>query len=199
MAIKSVKPPSFQRGALLIEMLVSLVLGIMAISLIISILFSGYRVASKNSLELFVLQNLAITSEMMRSDIQRAGYAGISGGSITLSGASDVVVISGASMGFVYHDPKSGKYQHVKYKAENNRLYSCEKKSSTILSFGSLNGCNNLFDQNMLSVTSFAVSTIELTSSSAISTMSDVYLEAELVDGQYNHSVLTKIKQRNWL
>lgn len=199
MATRCAKSPCKQRGALLIEMLVSLVLGVMAIALIISILFTGYRVATTNSLELLVLQNLAITSEMMRSDIQRAGYAGATGSSVKLSGASDVIVVSGASIGFAYHEPVSGKYQHVRYKLDSNKLYGCEKKSSTLLSFDILTECYNLFDQNMLSVTSFAVSTLALQTSSATSTISNVYLEAELVDGQFNHSVSTKIKQRNWL
>ena len=199
MAISSVKSPHYQQGALLIEILVSLVLGAMAISVMISILFTGYRVASTNTLDLLVLQNLSITSQMMRSDIQRAGYSGTSGSSVKLLGATDVVVVSGASMGFVYYEPSSDQYQHVRYKADSNKLYSCEKKSATILSFNSLTDCNNMFDQNMLSVASFAVSTLPLQTSAATSTIVNLYLEAELLDGRFNHSVAMQTKQRNWL
>ena len=198
MVIRSAKSPHYQLGALLIEML-------MAISVMISILFTGYRVASTNTLELLVLQNLAITSEMMRSDIQRAGYSGTSGKSITLSGASDVLVVSGASIGFVYYDPNHipslGQYRHVAYEVKDNDLCSYEAKSSAILSFDSLTktNCRNLFDENMLSVVSFGVSTIPLQTSSATSAIANLYLEAELVDGRFNHSVSMQTKQRNWL
>ncbi|WP_162046942.1 PilW family protein [Vibrio taketomensis] len=199
MVIKNAKSLIKQRGALLVEMLVSLVLGVMAVGLVTSILVTGYRVASNNTLDLLVLQNLTITSQMMRADLQRAGYADAGSSTVMLAGASDVVEVSGASVGFVYYDPNAGEYQHIKYKVENQKLYSCEKKSVAIISLAALTDCYNMFDQDILAVKSFALSSIPLQTSGAKTTMSDLYIEAELTDGRFNHAVTTQIKQRNWL
>ncbi|RJX74265.1 hypothetical protein DZ860_03795 [Vibrio sinensis] len=198
MAIKGVNLPRFQGGAMLVEVLIASVLGLTVIGMIVGIFLSGYRIASNRTLELLTLQNLTITTQMMRSDIQRAGYSGGLGHSLTLLDESEIIAVSGSSIGFVYFDPHSALFQHVKYKLLGNQLYTCEKKSAAIQSFSSLSRCHHLFDQNMLVVPSFAVSTVPLSSSSAQSAMIHFYLEAELRDGRFNHSVSMSVKQRNW-
>jgi type IV pilus assembly protein PilW len=189
----------YQRGALLIEMMISASIGVFAIAIIGTVFLTGQSIAKERSLELLVLQSLMSTASMMRSDIQRAGFDGGYGQSIRLVGESDTIAISGGSMGFAYYSVDSSEYQHVKYKLNNGSLYSCEKKQSALLALYELTGCYNLLDQNVMNVVSFSVSTIPLATSSAQTLFTHIYLEAELVDGRYNHSVSMDVKQRNWL
>lgn len=188
----------FQRGALLIEVLIASVIGMTVIGMVMSIFLSSYRIASHRTLDLLTLHNAMSTSQMMQSDLQRAGYSGGAGQSLTLIGETEVIAVSGASIGFVYFDPQSALFQHVKYKFSGHQLYTCEKKSAAVLSFSSLSRCHYLFDQNMFTVPSFAVSVLPLSSSSARSAMVQFYLEVELRDGRFNQVVSFQIKQRNW-
>ncbi|WP_295903701.1 hypothetical protein [uncultured Vibrio sp.] len=188
-----------QKGALLIEMMISMLIGIIAIAIIGSVFLSGQRTAKERSLELLVLQSLMSTTSMMRADIQRAGFDGGFGYTVKLAGSEDAIAVSGSSMGFAYYVEDSSKYQHVKYKLKDGALFSCEKKQATLAALSELNGCYNLLDQNALNIVSFAVSTTPLVTSSAENLLTEVYLEAELKDGRYNNSVIMAVKQRNWL
>ncbi|MGF1722552.1 hypothetical protein L4D20_21215 [Vibrio kyushuensis] len=196
MAIKLVRK---QQGIALIEVMISALIGIIAIGIIGSVFLTGQRIAKERSLELLVLQSLMSTSSMMRADIQRAGFDGGSGNSLTLQGSTSTVAVSGASMGFVYYLPDINKYQNIKYKLSEGQLYSCERKDTAIASLNNLTGCANLLDQNIINVVSMAISTTPLVTSSATNLLTHVYLEAELHDGSYNQSVSMAIKQRNWL
>ena len=107
MAIMRVKPivaaPSKQRGTLLIELMVASVIGIFAISIMGSVFITGQRIAKDKGIELLLLQNLTSTMQVMKEDIQRAGYDGSNGYSIKLSGATDTIQVSGGvAVGFIY-------------------------------------------------------------------------------------------------
>ena len=187
-----------QTGIVLVELMISLLIGIIAIGIIGSVFMTGQRTAKERSLELLVLQSLMSTASMMRADIQRAGFDGGYGQSLTLEGSTSTISISGASMGFVYYLPETNKYQNIKYRLSNGSLFSCERKSSAIASLGNLEACANLLDQNTINAVSFAISTTPLVTSNATNLLTHLYLEAELTDGHYNQSVSMTIKQRNW-
>ncbi|MCK6265356.1 hypothetical protein KP803_18985 [Vibrio sp. ZSDE26] len=196
MAIKAAK---HQKGIAMIEVMVSALIGIIALGIIGSVFLTGQKIAKERTLELLVLQSLMSTSSMMRADMQRAGFDGGSGNSLTLQGATSTVAVSGASIGFVYYLPNINKYQNIKYRLSDGSLYSCERKDMVIASLDNLTGCANLLDQNIMKVVSMAITTTPLVTSSATNLLTHVYLEAELLDGGYNQSVSMAIKQRNWL
>ncbi|MEZ9231789.1 PilW family protein [Vibrio amylolyticus] len=193
------RPMRKQSGVLLIEMMISMLIGIIAIAIIGSVFLSGQRTAKDRSLELLVLQSLMSTTAMMRSDIQRAGFDGGSGYTVKLAGSDDAIAVSGSSMGFAYYAEDTSNYQHVKYKLKDGALFSCEKKQATLLALSELNGCYNLLDQNVVNVVAFTIDTTPLVTSSAENLLTEIYLEAELKDGRHNHSVSMAVKQRNWL
>jgi len=95
--------PSKQQGTSLIELMVASVIGVFAISIIGSVFITGQRIAKDKGIELLLLQNLTSTMQVMKEDIQRAGYDGSNGYSIKLSGASNTIQVSGGvAVGFVY-------------------------------------------------------------------------------------------------
>ena len=57
----------------------------------------------ERSKELMLLQNTASVLQMMKSDIQRAGFDGSDGNSVKISGASNTLyTISGADSGLLH-------------------------------------------------------------------------------------------------
>ena len=71
--------PSKQQGTSLIELMVASVIGVFAISIIGSVFITGQRIATDKGIELLLLQNLTSTLQVMKEDIQRAGYDGSNG------------------------------------------------------------------------------------------------------------------------
>ncbi|MFA0502388.1 PilW family protein, partial [Vibrio sp. 10N.222.46.A1] len=73
-----------QKGASLIELMVTSVIGVFAIAIIGSVFMTGHRIAKDKGIELLLLQNLTSTMQVMKEDIQRAGYDGSNGESLKL-------------------------------------------------------------------------------------------------------------------
>ncbi len=209
MAIMRVKPmvatPNKQQGTSLIELMVASVIGVFAISIIGSVFITGQRIAKDKGIELLLLQNLTSTMQVMKEDIQRAGYDGSNGYSIKLSGATDTIQVSGGvAVGFVYFREGSSvskDHRHIVYRKNGNRLQICEKGtlvSDDLLSFNEVTGCYSLFDDSLIEVDAFNVDSQLLELNSIKTTLTDISITASIPTAGVSKSVSVSVKQRNW-
>ena len=209
MAIMRVKPivaaPSKQRGTSLIELMVASVIGIFAISIMGSVFIAGQRTAKDKGIELLLLQNLTSTMQVMKEDIQRAGYDGSNGYSIKLSGATDTIQVSGGvAVGFVYFregSSASKDHRHIVYRKNGTRLQICEKGTlvgEDLLSFNEVTGCYSLFDDSLIEVDAFSVDAHLLEQNSIKTTLTDINITASIPTAGVTKSVSVSVKQRNW-
>ncbi|CDT42285.1 Putative Tfp pilus assembly protein PilW [Vibrio coralliirubri] len=206
MRVKSiVAVPSKQQGTSLIELMVASVIGIFAISIIGSVFITGQRIAKDKGIELLLLQNLTSTMQVMKEDIQRAGYDGSNGDSIKLSGATDTIQVSGGvAVGFVYFregSSASKEHRHIVYRKNGTRLQICEKGtlvSEDLLSFNEVTGCYSLFDDSLIEVDAFSVDAHLLEQNSIKTTLTDINITASIPTAGVSKSVSVSVKQRNW-
>ncbi|RYU64773.1 pilus assembly protein PilW [Aliivibrio finisterrensis] len=195
-----------QQGASLIELLIASFIGVIAISLVGSIFINGQRVAKERGLELLLIQNLTSTVQIIKEDIQRAGYDGSDGQSIKLSGAVNVIEITSDSVGFAYHRKMSGAqktYQNIvyKYSPVDKKLKICEEKTliNNRKEISEIGDCNSLFDSKNIHVTAFSIVSTPLVTSAAMSSIIDIRLDANLMNiPTMTKSLSFSAKQRNW-
>ncbi|MGF1901351.1 hypothetical protein [Aliivibrio sifiae] len=195
-----------QNGSSLIELMIASFIGIIAISLVGSIFINGQRVAKNRGLELLLAQNLTSTMQIIKEDIQRAGYDGSSGESIKLSGSVNVIETTSNSVGFVYHRKMSGAqktYQNIvyKYTPVDKSLKVCEENTleADRKVMPNVDNCNSLFDSENIHVTDFIVTPHRLITSGAKSSIIDIQLDAKLVNiPTMTKSLSFSAKQRNW-
>ncbi|MGF1904760.1 PilW family protein [Aliivibrio salmonicida] len=200
-----------QNGSSLIELLIASFIGIIAISLVGSIFINGQRVAKNRGLELLLAQNLTSTMQIIKEDIQRAGYDGADGQSVKLSAAANIIEITPNSIAFVYHryglSVNSNivkTYQNIIYiySPSEHSLKICEQETfmTDIKTMDTIDECDNLFDDNNIKVTAFNVTKTPLITSSATSSIIDIQLDIELVNIPTMKKGLSfNVKQRNWL
>ncbi|MEZ8883322.1 PilW family protein [Vibrio sp. 10N.222.54.F6] len=209
MAMMRVRPivvaPTKQQGTSLIELMVASVIGVFAISIIGSVFITGQRIAKDKGIELLLLQNLTSTMQVMKEDIQRAGYDGSNGYSIKLSGASNTIQVSGGvAVGFVYFregSSASKDHRHIVYRKKGTRLQICEKGtlvSEDLLSFNEVTGCYSLFDDSLIEVDAFSVDAHLLEQNSIKTTLTDISITASIPTAGVSKSVSVSVKQRNW-
>ncbi|WP_105024416.1 PilW family protein [Vibrio chagasii] len=209
MAMMRVKPVvvglSKQQGTSLVELMVASVIGIFAISIIGSVFITGQRIAKDKGIELLLLQNLTSTIQVMKEDIQRAGYDGSNGYSIKLSGASNTIQVSGSvAVGFVYFREGSSdnkNHRNIVYQKNGTKLQICEKGtmvSEAIPTFEQVTGCYSLFDDTIIDVDEFNITSRVLEQNSIKSTLTDISITASIPTAAVTKSVSVSIKQRNW-
>ncbi|OED69066.1 pilus assembly protein PilW [Vibrio splendidus ZS-139] len=202
------------KGSTLVEMMVASVIGVVAIGIIGSVFITNQRVASKNSLELLLSQNLFSTTQMMKEEIWRAGYGSDSGISVKLSGAINTIYTNQVSadeayIGFAYlQDSVSSAYRNIVYQFKENKLNYCVGESGDLLAInekpiGMLNGevrmtCQSLFFERQIQVDALFVEAEELSTGSSVSQKVDIELKASLVNADVSHEVRTSVVQRNW-
>ena len=196
---------SKQQGTSLVELMVASVIGIFVISIIGSVFITGQRIAKDKGIELLLLQNLTSTIQVMKEDIQRAGYDGSNGYSIKLSGASNTIQVSGGvAVGFVYFREGSSdnkNYRNIVYQKNGTKLQICEKGttvSEAIPTFEQVTGCYLLFDDTIMDVDEFNITSRVLEQNSIKSTLTDISITASIPTAAVTKSVSVSIKQRNW-
>lgn len=207
-----------QTGNSLLEFLIASSLGVITIGTITSVFIHAQKTAMQRTQELVLLQNTASVVQMMRADIQRAGFDGGQGKSIKLSGAlSTVFAVSNATrtlVAYAYLSDVSGGvsvYNNVVYQRTSSRpnsFYVCEKELvnrvmdvTDAQDFSNKVGgaCYNLFAPNTVHVNQFHVKESKIENSGVSSTFLSVRVGTELA---LNSNVETMknftIKQRNW-
>ena len=204
-----------QKGASLVEFMIASSLGLISLAIVGSLYISGQKVAMERSKELMLLQNTASVLQMMKSDIQRAGFDGSDGNSVKISGASNTLyTISGADSGliaYVYNVGVSGAtslYKNVVYEQRDGTpesLFVCQKKQATIWNINdvaNLSGtgmCNTLFDKKAIHVNRFDLVSEVLENTDAKSALITVTLGTELKDATNIRTEQSfTVKQRNW-
>ncbi len=204
-----------QKGASLVEFMIASSLGLISLAIVGSLYISGQKAAMERSKELMLLQNTASVLQMLRNDIQRAGFDGIDGNSVKISGASNTIyTLDAPGMGLIayaYNVGASGAtalYKNVVYEQRVDTpesLFVCEKKQTTIWSVAdviALSGtgsCNTLFDKKAIHVNQFTLAAATVKNTDAESAMVTVTLGTELKDATDIRTEQSfTVKQRNW-
>ncbi|KHT46071.1 PilW family protein [Vibrio sinaloensis] len=208
---------SKERGASLIEFMVAATIGVFALGIIGSMFLSGYKTATKRTQELTLLQSTNSVLQMMKLDMHRAGYNGVSPNLVKLSGADHTFYVENSAttglLAYAYVAEVSGAsytYSNVVYEqtsAASDVLRICEKKQSTVMSVldaqdfpGRVgHNCNTLFHKDRIKVDGFNLTLVELPGSNISSAMVTVELQTSLKNAPtYTKSLSFTTKQRNW-
>lgn len=215
MAIRTVSRRS-QRGGSLVELLVSSLIGLMAIGVVGSVYITGQKLAIERSRILMLTQNISSVMQQIKEDAQRAGYDGVDSGSLMLSGASASVYTQSSPelLGYVYRVASGGSssFRSVVYKREvssvstqGDMLKVCEKNSSTLLTISAASdsgpggNCLNLFDPLQISISQFELDSKSVKGGSASNEWLTLLVKGHLVshsDVEYQTSI--ELMQRNW-
>ncbi|MGO2510039.1 MAG: PilW family protein [Vibrio hibernica] len=213
MAIRSaISLMKYQKGVSLVEMLIASTIGILAIIAVGSIFISGQKLATDRSMRLLVLQNMNDAMRYMKEDMQRAGYNGNNGSSLILSGASDVITVTSSSIAYAYLS-NNNKIVYTKFTGEP--LVSSAPPVGGILQMciePDVSAANptvptcarnySLMDDSrvVLNEISFAEIALGNSVSSAYITitMKAALANAPNMNDNYEQTMTTKIKQRNW-
>ncbi|MCX8881656.1 pilus assembly protein PilW [Vibrio parahaemolyticus] len=204
-----------QKGASLVEFMIASALGLISLATVGSIYVSGQRVIMERSKELMLLQNSESVVQMLKSDIQRAGFDGNDGHSIKISGSANTIYtlddVDRGLIAYAYNIGVSGSaplYKNVAYEQRVNTpesLFVCEKKQITIwdvndvVNLAGTGSCNTLFDKKVIHVNRFDLTSELLESTDAKSALVTITLGTELKDAtdiRTQQSFTTM--QRNW-
>ncbi|EIE1273075.1 pilus assembly protein PilW [Vibrio parahaemolyticus] len=204
-----------QKGASLVEFMIASALGLISLATVGSIYVSGQRVIMERSKELMLLQNSGSVVQMLKSDIQRAGFDGNDGHSIKISGSANTIYtlddVDRGLIAYAYYIGVSGSaplYKNVAYEQRVNTpesLFVCEKKQITIwdvndvVNLAGTGSCNTLFDKKVIHVNRFDLASELLESTDAKSALVTITLGTELKDAtdirtQQSFTAM----QRNW-
>ncbi|TOB64297.1 PilW family protein [Vibrio parahaemolyticus] len=204
-----------QKGASLVEFMIASALGLISLATVGSIYVSGQRVIMERSKELMLLQNSESVVQMLKSDIQRAGFDGNDGHSIKISGSANTIYtlddVDRGLIAYAYYIGVSGSaplYKNVAYEQRVNTpesLFVCEKKQITIwdvndvVNLAGAGSCNTLFDKKVIHVNRFDLASELLESTDAKSALVTITLGTELKDAtdirtQQSFTAM----QRNW-
>ncbi len=204
-----------QKGASLVEFMIASALGLISLATVGSIYVSGQRVIMERSKELMLLQNSESVVQMLKSDIQRAGFDGNDGHSIKISGSANTIYtlddVDRGLIAYAYYIGVSGSaplYKNVAYEQRVNTpesLFVCEKKQITIwdvndvVNLAGTGSCNTLFDKKVIHVNRFDLASELIESTDAKSALVTITLGTELKDAtdirtQQSFTAM----QRNW-
>ncbi len=204
-----------QKGASLVEFMIASALGLISLATVGSIYVSGQRVIMERSKELMLLQNSESVVQMLKSDIQRAGFDGNDGHSIKISGSANTIYtlddVDRGLIAYAYYIGVSGSaplYKNVAYEQRVNTpesLFVCEKKQITIwdvndvVNLAGTGSCNTLFNKKVIHVNRFDLASELLESTDAKSALVTITLGTELKDAtdirtQQSFTAM----QRNW-
>ncbi|NAX18375.1 MULTISPECIES: PilW family protein [unclassified Vibrio] len=194
-----------QMGATLIEFMVASMLGLIAIAIIGSVFITGQKVATERGKEL--LQQVTGALQYLKQDIQRAGYDGGHGNSLTLLDSDDIVFVSAdqSTLAYAYLDDTGATKQirNVGFVMTSGALGVCDRPTSVISGAKTVSqataGCSAIFDTNQINVTHFQAQRASLAANGVSSAYMTISMAAELVgDSHVSTSFGVAIKQRNW-
>ena len=122
-----------------------------------------------------------------------------------MSGASNTIQVSGGvAVGFVYFREASSdnkNHRNIVYQKNGTKLQICEKGitvSEAIPTFEQVTGCYSLFDDTIMDVDEFNITSRVLEQNSIKSTLTDISITASIPTAAVTKSVSVSIKQRNW-
>lgn len=207
-----------QRGSSLMELLIASSIGIMVMMIMLTIFINGQKQAIQHIKRLLLQQNANSVIQLLKEDVQRAGFNGYNGNSVKLLGSKDVVHFSSnpTLIGYLYRIAQTGHsslrhvvYQYNSISTSHHQLRICEKEQPLPLSVvkASTSGfagsaCFALFDPKLINVQQFTVDVIPLLKGGeelAISSFITIILKASLIsEPSMSTSFQLQFKQRNW-
>lgn len=205
-----------QAGGFLIELLVSSLIGVMAVGLVGTLYLTGQKLTIERTKVLLLTQNISSVVQQIKEDVQRAGFDGVDSSSLLLSGGLSSVHLHPSSdlLGYTYRVASSGShaFRSVVYKREaaltstqGDMLKVCEKHSPFPLSVSaaSLSGsggyCFNLFDPKQISISQFEAESTLISGTSASSQWLTLDVAGHLVlDPSIEYQTRIELMQRNW-
>lgn len=189
-----------QKGATLVELLIASALGLVAIVGIGSIFMSGQKIANERGKQLLLLQQVSGALQYFKQDLQRAGYDGGNGSSLTLSGATDIVYVAPDSQSVAYAYTLGTQVRNVAFVFDSGAIKVCDTPSSAPKTVSqAVSGCSSIFEPNQITVTNFLIQTSNVATSSVSSGMTTLSIAAELVsDSSIAYSTSVDIQHRSW-
>ncbi|WP_063661641.1 PilW family protein [Aliivibrio fischeri] len=198
MVIKNVNRKQY--GASLIELLIASSIGLVALMLVGNIYIKGQKIYTERSQNLLLVQELNDALRFIKEESQRAGYQGGSSDLAILSGANDIIHVSGAQLSFIYQlEPAvSSAWRFASFKYDSNTIKICSRKNMNhIPDINYLPQCLSLIDNNIINVSSFSLNYTHL-GNSVSSGYLTISTTAELKNTNHQYSSEIKIQQRNW-
>ncbi|WP_305373446.1 PilW family protein [Photobacterium leiognathi] len=190
-----------QKGFSLLELLISMSIGLIAIGIVGSLFLHGNKLAAERSKQLMLAQDMNDALRMLKEDVLRAGYNEGKGSSFIVSGASNIVTLSpssGVATCLMYGFNDGYKDYFRSYYIEDNKLkiYSTSVSSATLV-----NGCSggsSMLDENLLIVDYFNVYETQLSGVQSSTQLIKVDLKVSLFDGSSSVEKSFDVKIRNW-
>lgn len=194
------------KGFSLVELLIASSIGLIALSMVVSVFLQGNKFAAQRSLELMLSQDMSDALRMMKEDILRAGFASGAASSFIISGA-DKVVYTKAKVGsaldcltFAYDDGTQKNYRS--YYFEGNKLkHYATTNPEVSLELGVNRACSygqSMLHDKQVRVVDFHIVESQLSSASATSQMLTLVLEAALSGSSTSVTQSVTVKTRNW-
>ena len=188
-----------QDGISLIELLVASTIGIIVLTLIGSIYLKGQKLYTDRSQNLLLIQELNDALRFIKEESHRAGFNGNSHYSAVLSGASNVIHVSGEQLSYVYKTSElPDKWRGISIKYASDTLKICTK--SNLSSIPDINFCTrfySLLDTDIMMMTDFTLVQTSLNRSVSSAYVS-ISATVKLKNTPHQHSSRIKLTQRNW-
>ncbi|AUI85446.1 hypothetical protein BS333_03095 [Vibrio azureus] len=203
------------KGASLIEFMIAALLGGLALSAISALYISANKSALMRAKDLMLLQNTASVMQAFKNDLQRGGFNGELGHSVTLSGANHSIYTlideQRILVAYAYYDEMSGNepiYRNVVYERRAEQpesLFICQKDMNRVwhieevTQLSGSRSCFQAFDSSQIELDKFTVSTQLLRGEQASSLLVNITLSTHLAGFEDKHTSQSfTIKQRNW-
>ncbi len=224
MAIQSVVNPS-QKGAVLLELLISSLLSVGVIGSLTLLLVSSLKVGTNRAHNLVLVESVSSVVQQIKQDVQRAGYGSGREGRATLAGIVDTVYVDKHLLAYRYWVKEEQAYRHVVFKWQqtegrqrihneqsinsgkginNGQLLICEKMSQSALTVdqakrsGRMGNCFNLFDPNQVGISEFELAATPYTESSVSRQLVSMSISSYLVSNpKIKYDVNTLVFIRN--
>ena len=203
------------KGASLVEFMIVALLGGLVLSAISALYLSAQKGALLRAQELMLLGNTASVMQAFKNDLQRGGFNGELGHSITLSGANHSIYTlvdeQRVLVAYAYYDEISGNepiYRNVVYERRDEKpksLFICQKNMTRVWDIEEVTqlsgsrSCFQGFDSKQIELDEFNVSTQLLRGEQANSLLVNITLSTNLTGSEDKHTSQSfTIKQRNW-
>lgn len=188
-----------QYGTSLIELLVASTIGLMILTLIGSIYLKGQKLYADRSQNLLLIQELNDALRFIKEEGYRAGFNGSSHYSAVLSGASNVIHVSGEQLSYVYKTSElPDKWRGISIKYASETLKICTKSNLSVIP--DIHFCTrfySLLDTNIMTMTDFTLVQTSLNHSVSSAYLS-ISATVKLKNTPHQYSSKIKLMQRNW-
>ncbi len=197
MVIRNVRQKQY--GISLIELLVASTIGLMILTLIGSIYLKGQKLYADRSQNLLLIQELNDALRFIKEEGYRAGFNGSSHYSAVLSGASNVIHVSGEQLSYVYKTSElPDKWRGISIKYASETLKICTKSNLSVIP--DIHFCTrfySLLDTNIMTMTDFTLVQTSLNHSVSSAYLS-ISATVKLKNTPHQYSSKIKLMQRNW-